>query len=214
MALAKASLQAVRPERELIPFLFNPSQYTLDAGNQIAEIGVPGLAAPVLQFVRGGGRTLSLDLLLDAYEQRLYGGREITDITDLADAIYALLAPTPETGAPPVCMFAWKDRRLQCIVERVSGRFTLFSTDGAPLRATLALTLREYADAEVVVSRRSAEAGAGGTRVVKQGDTLSGIAHEVYGEAGRWREIASANRISNPRRLQPGQVLVIPGAGR
>ena len=214
MALAKASIQAIRPERDAIPFLFNPTQYTLDAGNQIAEIGVPGLAAPVLQFVRGASRTLSLELLLDSYEQRTYGGREIDDVTDLAESVYGLLAPTAETGAPPVCVFAWKDRRMQCIVERVTGRFTLFRADGAPLRATLGLTLREYADAEVVVSRPSATAGAGGTRVVKQGDTLSGIAHEVYGDAGRWREIASANRISNPRRLQPGQVLVIPGGSR
>jgi Contractile injection system tube protein/LysM domain len=214
VALAKASLEPIRPKGDPIVFLFNPTQYSLDASNQIAEIGVPGLRAPVLQFVRGGARTLSLDLLLDAYEQRELGGRTIDDVTDLADSVYALLTPTAETGAPPICMFGWKDRRLQCIVERVSGRFTVFRADGAPLRATLSVGLREYVDAAVVVRRDAAvPGGAGSTRVVQRGDTLSAIAQQVYGDMNRWREIASANGISNPRKLQPGTVLVIPPAG-
>jgi nucleoid-associated protein YgaU len=208
--LTKASIQPVRPKGDEIVFRFNPTQYTLDASNQLAEIGVPGLRAPVLQFVRGGGRTLSLDLFFDAYEQVDPDG----DVTDATEAIYTLLSPAAETGAPPVCVFAWSSRRLQCVLERVSGRFTLFRADGAPVRATLSVTLREYVDAAVVVRRESAVSGGpGGTRVVQQGDTLSAIAQQVYGDAGRWREIATANGIANPRRLQPGTVLVIPPGG-
>jgi nucleoid-associated protein YgaU len=205
MSLVKASLKPVTPAGAEIPFLFNPTQYTLDASNQIAEIGVPGLRAPVLQFVRGGSRTLNVDLFFDAFEDA------DGDVTAATDSIYGLLAPTPSTGAPPVCVFAWAARRLTCVVERVSGRFTVFRASGAPVRATLAVTLREYVDAQVVVRRGGgATGGAGGTRVVVQGDTLSAIAQSVYGDQGRWREIAVANGIANPRTLQPGTVLVIP----
>src|SRR4051794_31102524 len=126
MALTKASIKPVMPAGAEIPFLFNPTQYTLDAGNQLAEIGVPGLRAPVLQFVRGGGRTLSVELFFDAY------GDPDADVTDATERVYGLLEPTPQTGAPPVCVFAWRDRRLRCIVERVSGQFTLFRADGTP----------------------------------------------------------------------------------
>ena len=94
MPLAKASIEPIRPRGDKIELLFNPTQYSLDASNQIAEIGVPGLRAPVLQFVRGGGRTLSLDVFLDAYEQRELGGRSIDDVTDLAESVYGLLTPT------------------------------------------------------------------------------------------------------------------------
>jgi nucleoid-associated protein YgaU len=214
MPLAKASIEPIRPRGDKIELLFNPTQYSLDASNQIAEIGVPGLRAPVLQFVRGGGRTLSLDVFLDAYEQRDLGGRSIDDVTDLAESVYGLLTPTAETGAPPVCVFAWKDRRLQCVLERVSGRFTVFRADGAPLRATLSVSLREYVDAAVVVRRGAAALGeAGSTHVVQRGDTLFAIAQKSYGNGNRWREIASANGIANPRKLEPGTVLVIPPAG-
>jgi nucleoid-associated protein YgaU len=38
------------------------------------------------------------------------------------------------------------------------------------------------------------------------------IAKKVYGNAARWNDIYQANRdkISNPDRIFPGQVLVIP----
>ena len=153
MALARATIEPIRPRGDTVECLFNPSQYSLEASNQIAEIGVPGLRAPVLQFVRGGASSLTVELFFDASETREVGGRFVDEVGSLTDAVYGLLAPTPQTGAPPVCVFSWKDLRFQCVIERVSGRFTMFRSDGAPLRATLTVTFREYVDAAVTVRR-------------------------------------------------------------
>jgi nucleoid-associated protein YgaU len=46
--------------------------------------------------------------------------------------------------------------------------------------------------------------------VVKEGDTLSGIAGEEYEDPRKWRPIADFNRIDSPRILKPGQILAIP----
>ncbi len=46
---------------------------------------------------------------------------------------------------------------------------------------------------------------------VRSGDTLAVIARRLLGDAQRWREIAEANDITNPRALRVGQVLAIPG---
>jgi LysM repeat protein len=50
--------------------------------------------------------------------------------------------------------------------------------------------------------------------VVKSGDSLGKIAKEVYGDAGRWKEIYEANKdtIKNPDVIHPGQELHIPEA--
>lgn len=50
----------------------------------------------------------------------------------------------------------------------------------------------------------------GTTYTVKAGDTLSGIAHKTLGDATRWREIATLNKISNPNRIRVGQKLKLP----
>ena len=61
--------------------------------------------------------------------------------------------------------------------------------------------------------------GSGGTGgagersyTVAKGDTLSHIAKEHYGKAGKWRAIFEANRdqIDDPDKIFPGQVLKIP----
>lgn len=50
------------------------------------------------------------------------------------------------------------------------------------------------------------------TYTVVPGDTLSGIAAKVLGNANRWTEIYSLNRdkISDPNLIYPGQVLTLP----
>jgi nucleoid-associated protein YgaU len=52
------------------------------------------------------------------------------------------------------------------------------------------------------------------TYTVAKGDTLSAIAQREYGAASKWKAIYEANRdtISDPDRIQPGQVLKIPAA--
>jgi nucleoid-associated protein YgaU len=48
------------------------------------------------------------------------------------------------------------------------------------------------------------------TYTVKRGDTLSGIAQRFYGDASKFRAIATANKIKNPNLIYPGQVLKLP----
>lgn len=48
------------------------------------------------------------------------------------------------------------------------------------------------------------------TYTVARGDTLSSIAINLYRDASKWRAIATANRITDPRKLQVGQRLKLP----
>lgn len=83
----------------------------------------------------------------------------------------------------------------------------------------LTLTLREYkftvetggsgTAASGQKSGRTDERVTPKTRTVRRGDTLWGIACELYGDGTRWREIAKKNGITEPRRLQIGTVLTL-----
>ena len=63
-----------------------------------------------------------------------------------------------------------------------------------------------------VTSTEDTLGGAERTYTVEKGDTLSHIAKEHYGKAGKWRAIFEANRdqIDDPDKIFPGQVLKIP----
>lgn len=202
MAFEKAF---ITPENEApIPVLFNPTQYRLDKGNTIAEIGVPGLDSPILQYVRGNTRTLSMELFFDTYEQQ-------TDVREHTNRIYGLLGIRGETHVPPICTFTWGDFIFRCVLDSVSGRFTLFLAEGVPVRATLTVNFKEFIEVDIEVRATPTESSDHTkTRIVKRGDTLSSIAAAEYGDPAKWRPIAEANRIDRPRLLQPGWVLVVP----
>jgi nucleoid-associated protein YgaU len=195
-----------------IPFLFNPKEFSVEKSNQFAEVNIPGLSSPILQFVRGNARTITMDLFFDTYEK----GLDVRIYTDQITGWEAgekkgLMDIDSKLHAPPVCIFGWGSFQFQCIIERVSKRFTMFLPDGKPVRATLNVTLKEYTDAEEQIKRIAAESADITKRwTVTQGDSLWLIAAKEYGNSGDWRLIAEENNIDNPRLLIPGQVLIIP----
>ena len=54
----------------------------------------------------------------------------------------------------------------------------------------------------------------GKTYTVKKGDSLSKIAKQFYGDAGKWKSIhiANSDKIPNPDLIHPGLELTIPDA--
>ena len=58
-----------------------------------------------------------------------------------------------------------------------------------------------------------AQATPGSNYTVQQGDTLSSIAQQAYGDGNKWQIIYDANKQvigSDPNLLRPGEVLYIP----
>src|SRR6185295_16968468 len=191
---------------------FNPTEYTLNKGAQIAEIGIPGLDSPLLQFILGQNERLTLELFFDTTAEGM--GESAKDVTELTNSIHQLVKIQPKTHAPPRINFVWGEGlSFKAIVESVQQKFTLFNPLGIPLRATLTVTFREYKTLEEQIAELNAmSADHTKRRVVKRGDTLSKIAVDEYKDANEWRRIADQNpeATANPRRLTPGTVLEIP----
>lgn len=218
--MEKAYLTRKDDQSIKVTFLFNPNEFSVEKSNQYAEVNIPGLPSPILQYIRGNARTVTMDLLFDTYEE----GKDVRMHTDQitgwdSGSMYSKL-PNEKKGlmdidsdfhAPPVCIFGWGDFTFQCIIERVSKKFTMFSPEGIPIRSTLNVTLKEYRDLEVQVKEIDLQSADLTKRwVVKQGDSLWSIAAKKYGNPGDWRMIAKSNSIKNPRIIHPGQELVIP----
>ncbi len=219
--------QSFGPAGDAIPCQFNPTEYTLNKAAQTAELAIPGLDSPVLQFVRGQAETLTADLFFDTTESGT--GSRVKPVTVRTDRVYELVKIDPSTHAPPVTDFSWgttdfpgshldeaygnQQQRgsFRCIVESVRQRFTLFSPSGVPLRATLSVSLREYKTLSTQLHQLGLmSADHTQSHVVAQGDTLTRIAAEAYGDPRQWRMIADANEIDDPLALAPGSALVVP----
>ena len=103
-----------------------------------------------LEFTGAQGRTLSVELLFDGYEDE--GGDGFT--VDVAGEVSKLeeLASVREPGSteedlrrPHWCMVKWGStlQGFRCVIESLSTKYTMFDSSGAPKRATCTVKLKE-----------------------------------------------------------------------
>lgn len=197
------------------PVQFNPEEYTLKRDINYAQAAIPGLSAPLLQFVSGNLQTLDMELFLDSYEQHKVGSTTVnaaqSDVRLLVNQVTELMAIQPSTHAPPVLLFSWGSLTFTCVLAHCTQRYTMFLPDGTPVRARLSVTFNEYRNTELEAKEVKRETSDFSKRhVVSQGETLSGIAGREYGDPRLWRVIAMANGLQRARGLAPGMKLLLP----
>ena len=187
--------------------LFNPTELKLDKSANWAKVPTAGRDTARAAFTHGDPYSLTLDLFFDTYESG-------EDVRDYTAEVVQLVTVQGDLHRPPRCKMSWGSNDfggLQWALQSLNQRYTLFLPNGTPVRATLGCSFKEWRSSKEearTVKRSSPDVAK--TRVVKLGETLSSIAAEEYNDPALWRPIAELNRINNPRRVAPGQVLAIP----
>lgn len=194
---------------------FNPAELALSKGAQMAEIAVPGLDAPILQFVRGQSEKMSVELVFDtAATGGVSAGAQ--DVRNLTEPFYQLVKIQSNTHAPPRIRLVWGvGMMFSAVVESVQRKFTLFTPEGVPVRATLTVGFVEYKDlTEQLRDLNLQSSDHTKRRLPRRGERLDQIAYEEYGDPAEWRRIAESNPGSLTSRLEPrpGVELVLPPA--
>jgi nucleoid-associated protein YgaU len=108
-------------------------------------------------------------------------------------------------------LFAWGELTFTGVLARATQRFTMFLESGVPVRATIEVSFSEWKsgiEEAKEVKRRTADY----SRLHEVGDdeTLAAIAAQFYGNPLKWRPIAIANELEDPRRLPAGLALRLP----
>ena len=217
MALTKAQIRNLETN-ESLEVHFNPSEVSISKSNSWGADKSSGTNLPDVHFQGEGARSLTLSLTFDTYEKR-------TDVREGSNGTNKLLALTeaPQDKAksnkdarPPHVMFVWGNfETFPAVITQLSQKFTLFLETGIPVRATLGLTLQEVPQQTAKNQGKgqnptSRAAGARRARTVQLGDTIDLIAADELGDPNDWRLLAEANKLDDPRRLRPGQSLLIP----
>jgi hypothetical protein len=204
--LKKAYIEPVEGGGEKLEVLFNPNEYSIEKSNQFNSKAVPGLPTPISQYVHGNADTLTMELFFDTYT---YKNSE--DVTIYTKKLSSLLDVNPKLHAPPVVRFIWGEVQFKGIIERLTQKFTMFLSDGTPVRASLNVTFKEYKTIKEQLSELGREsADRTHTRIVREGESLWIYAAQEYDDPGLWRNIARKNRIFNPRILKSGERIEIP----
>ena len=202
---------------------YTPPELSFTKSVQYAEVAIPGLEQPVLQFVRGDAETLNIDLFFDATSHAV--GVTKKDVQLEVNKFAKFASVKGDTHAPPLVRVSWGDdfpgnamghnysteTGFIAAVTSVTRKYTLFNSSGAPLRATVTLALKRFA----LLSEQLADISfqsADHTRehLVTEGETLPLIAHDAFGDSRLWRVIAEHNNLADARDIAPGTRLELP----
>ena len=188
-----------------IEVCFNPKEYSLE--KSVEWDGEKAFSdAPQPEFKAPKPMTLSVTLQFDTYEERTNVRdkwvRQIEKLTlmtgDLPnDGKSAKSKSDKQKFRPPTILFIWGRFTFKGVVESLSQKYTMFLSDGTPVRAECALKIRNVMDKHVDQGESQTFTAGTNARTVGVGanDRLDLIAAKELGDAGRWQEIALLNDI-------------------
>ena len=192
--------------------LFNPTEYTIEDASTWSDQDRMG-QKPELHYTGGQRKKLTMELFFDTYESR-------TDVREHTLKIANLLVFNSEVHRPSKVTLSWgagapggthADFPFVGVLETLKQQFTLFLGNGTPVRAKLNVTFLEFTLPEEELKENEPHSpDRTKAYVVKDGDTVSGIAARFYGDPRLWRPIANENDLVDPRKLTPGAVIAIP----
>jgi hypothetical protein len=153
-----------------VPAQYNPKELQVDqtvpwkkpdAANQTGnQEGSGGKIA--LEFTGAEGRTMTVELLFDGYEKNESVAGQVGALETLA-RVRNPNEKDEKKRRPHQCVVSWGGAGLpsfECVIESLSTKYTMFSPEGMPLRATCTVKLKE---AEAV-DKQASSAGSGGSR--------------------------------------------------
>ena len=215
---------------------FNPTELKIDKGaswkeaeNMSTETG--------LEFTKVEPRTVSMELFFDTTQASPGSEKEADDSSEYDDVrekwVNHLMSFTNadfeakdvtidtgeekssksgKTGHPSRVKLLWKGIDIVCVMEKVSVNYTMFASDGTPLRAKVSVSLKEWMLSSAAAGTASAlDVVPGGDRVQieapEAGQNLFAIA-DIYGV--EWQKLADFNGIDDPMNVSIDVEIVIP----
>ncbi|MPZ73807.1 MAG: peptidase M23 [Nitriliruptorales bacterium] len=194
-----------------VVFMFNPKEFSISKAAQWQRRDQAGAQrATMPEFTGSQPGTLQLEVFLDKSEEA--DPSVAADVQRLLDTVTPLQSTLPNHGSPPWVVFGWGQfMSFVAVVKQVNARYTMFQSDGTPIRATCTLTLEEVpTDPPPRQNPTSGALAASRSHRMVDGDSLQSVAQREYGDVSRWRDLAAANGIDDPMRVMPGTELLIP----
>lgn len=193
---------------------FNPQELTITKGVRWVPVPAADMNSPFLVCAGGAPASFSLNLIFDTTQETDPKEQDVRRYTNQLLAL-TLMGEDTEHGRvePPYVLFVWGELMLfQAVVQQVSISYTLFMSNGKPIRARaqvhfIQLDLEDDLGESTNPTSRTEPRK---TRVVQDGDRLDLIAYQEYGHPAHWRYLAQSNNLGDPFDLRPGQILIVP----
>lgn len=190
--------------------LINPDKYTQNFHveyNFEQGLGTPNSS---IKFKYSPPSDISFELLFDGTGVISQSRTDVqTEIENFKKIVYDY---NGEIHSPNYLKLIWgSGLSFQCRLTSLSFNYTLFRSDGTPLRAKGNVSFKNYVSPKQVKTDSDNQSpDMTHERTVRAGDTLPTLTKEIYGDNSHYLKVAAYNKLSNFRYLVPGSVIYFP----
>lgn len=187
--------------------MLNPESYTQNFNVSYNEEQAPGTPEATLKYEKSTPTTIKFDLVFDAT------GVVNSSVTDVGSEIQKFRKVVYDYNGsihcPNYLEVTWGNALVyQCKLTSMTVNYTLFKSDGTPLRAKVTVNFKEY----VTPTKPMEDSSPDMTHVktVVAGDLLPSMTFDVYGDEAHLLKVAEHNKLDSIISLQPGSRLYFP----
>ncbi len=219
MALKKMSIVAYsdhtfNSEVGTYDVLINPETYSHSFSIQYNDSTGQGKNGAFTQFRRMGEETVSFKITFDGTGvvpgSPAVGGTSSVkqQIDDFRNLIFKY---NGDLHRPNFVKLKWGTLLFRCQLKTLGLKFTMFTPEGAPVRAEADVLFSGYTSAaELAKEANNSSPDMSHLVTVKAGDTLPLLCYRVYGTSVPYAQVARVNRLAGFRRIEPGTQLLFP----
>jgi hypothetical protein len=186
----------------------NPNEITIAYEVEYDSAQGAGTTGSRMNFKKMKPGDLSLTFFIDGTGA---SGRPI-DVQEQVERFQTVTGYNGNIHRPNYLKVVWGTMQVKrCVLKSASIAYKLFKPDGVPLRAVITATFTDSADDQTRVAvAQDQSPDLTHVRVVKGGDTLPLLCHEIYGDPLLYLKVADANGIDDFRNLAPGTRIFFP----
>jgi hypothetical protein len=192
-------------------FLLNPKSFSRSNFTSYNTLQASGSSGTDVRFDKQCPEVLKFSFLIDG--TGIDGDKRPADwsVEKEVEDFRKLIDYRGDTHSPYPLKIVWGKLVFKGVIKKCDYTYTLFDSNGNPLRASLDVVVYEKITDEIRVKKdKDTSPDLTHVRVVKQGDTLPLMTNSIYGDPRYYISVARANNLNNYRRLKPGQKIFFP----
>ncbi len=190
----------------------NPSEITLAYEMEYDSAQGSGTTGSRMDFKKVKPGDMSLSFFLDGTGAN---GVKI-DVQEQVEKFQTVTGYNGDIHRPNYLKVAWGTIQVKrCVLKSASIAYKLFKPDGTPLRATIAATFVDAVEDQTRVALAQDQSpDLTHVRVLRAGDSLAALCHQIYGDPALYVKVARQNGLDGVRHLPAGTRVRFPPLGK
>lgn len=195
-----------------IPFsiyigMFNPEKYSVASQFSYQNDRRPGGTGSELRFNRIEPRSFNFEFLVDGTGASGDKREVIVDV-----ALFRLTCGfVGDTHRPTYLILQWGTFLARCVLTSLTVDYTLFRSDGTPLRAVMKAAFKEYTlPALELLQNFLSSPDVTHERTVTATDRLDLMSYKIYKDSKYYMELARVNNLNQFKKLKVGDKIIFP----